>query len=672
VFRFPRQLISIGMPALDQSLKPRFGDRSLPFTAPGAAASVDLAIPERIPLLARLLIAAALALFFTRWPWNASPGLDPSWAMASDFAFRHGLKFGTEFIFTAGPYSFLHTFFFSPDTYPYVVASDLFLTALFLAPLVLLGTRWSALAYVPACFGVHVMLPTADALFAAAALSLFALCLTWRRVETVALVALCAPVLLAKYSFPVWLIPLLALADLWHLAIGRRWPIFIPAVSAALVASWLFAGQDLGSLPAAIANTIDITSYYGRAMQIVGKQRELVWFSIAVLTLYAFIGMRLVSSALHGPQNSVVRCLFFAAGLGWVLLIAFKAGYIRQDEHIFIAWKILLLSVPIVAVFLGPMGGENLMAGSVAKAGPVFLAAGVCAAALVLWSYTGWQLFWELRFPGLHKAAYEQQQRGAIQAMARPFPSVVGTVDAIPWEIGELIASGLDYRPRPVIQSFSSYSPRLQALDRDHFQGPRAPQTLFLRIEDIDGRLPTMATGPSLPVIGQWYDAVDNTAPLGLVLHRRQSPRAASREQLGEAEFRIDQWVTVPQPETGLILARVTLARTLRGRLVTFFYREPLLFITVRTASGSERRYRFIPSMGEVEFAISPQPVSDGSIAAAGLLDSEQFPALSERVVAFRISGSRSARRSFGIGHASFSKFLLEPGFAAAATGKIK
>jgi hypothetical protein len=292
---------------------------------------------------------------------------------------------------------------------------------------------------------------------------------------------------------------------------------------------------------------------------------------------------------------------------------------------------------------------------------------------LVLWSYTGSQLFWQLHFPGLHKAAYEQQQRGAIQALTRPFPpSVVGTVDAIPWEVAELIASGLDYRPRPVIQSFSSFSPRLQALDRDRFQGPHAPQTLFLRIEDIDGRLPTMATGPSLPVIGQWYDAVDNMAPLGLVLHRRQSPRAASREQLGEAEFRIDQWVTVPQPETGLILARVMLERTLRGRLVTFFYREPLLFITVRTASGSEHRYRFIPSMGEVEFAISPQPVSDGGIAAAGLLDSDRFPALSERIVAFRISGSRSARRSFGIGHASFSKLLLEPGFAAAATEKIK
>src|SRR3982074_3596814 len=107
------------MPAFDQSLKPRFGDRSRPSASSGGAAGDEFAIPARIPILARLLIAGALALLFTRWPWTASPGLDPSWAMASDYAFHHGLKFGTEFIFTAGPYSFLHTYFFAPDTYAY-------------------------------------------------------------------------------------------------------------------------------------------------------------------------------------------------------------------------------------------------------------------------------------------------------------------------------------------------------------------------------------------------------------------------------------------------------------------------------------------------------------------------------------------------------------------------
>src|SRR4029077_5859896 len=134
----------------------------------------------------------------------------------------------------------------------------------------------------------------------------------------------------------------------------------------------------------------------------------------------------------------------------------------------------------------------------------------------------------------------------------------------------------------------------------------------------------------------------------------------------------LDQWITIPQPETGLVLARVTLPHTVLGRMVTLLHREPLLFITVRGASGNERRFRFIPSMANVGFVISPLPIADPGIAAAGLLDQEHFLALTERIVAFRISGSRSAGRSFGVGHAAFSKVWLEPGFAAQVGAKLK
>ena len=121
-----------------------------------------------------------------------------------------------------------------------------------------------------------------------------------------------------------------------------------------------------------------------------------------------------------------------------------------------------------------------------------------------------------------------------------------------------------------------------------------------------------------------------------------------------------------------MVLARVTLPHTMLGRIVTLLYREPLLLITVRSASGNERTYRFIPGMAELGFPISPLPTADPGIAAVGLLDQELFPALSERIVAFRISGSPSAVRSFGVGHAALSKVWLEPGFAAPAGAKLK
>src|SRR5258708_9981586 len=148
--------------------------------------------------------------------------------------------------------------------------------------------------------------------------------------------------------------------------------------------------------------------------------------------------------------------------------------------------------------------------------------------------------------------------------------------------------------------------------------------------------------------MGQWEGGGDRgPRGLGVIGEGRGAARRASQQAIGETELHLDHWVTIPQPETGLVLARVTLPHTWLGRIATFLYREPLLLITVRSGSGNERTYRFIPGMAELGFAISPLPIPDPGIAAAGLLDQEQLPAFSERIVAFLLSGVPSAIPSF-------------------------
>ena len=298
------------------------------------------------------------------------------------------------------------------------------------------------------------------------------------------------------------------------------------------------------------------------------------------------------------------------------------------------------------------MGAENVAAGSVAKAGPVFLATGVCAAALVLWSYTGSQLFMATT---LSRAA-----QGCLRATATrrdPGPDTAVSAkrggDSRRHSMGsrELIALGLDYRPRPVIQSFSSFSPRLQALDRDHFKARTRPKLLSLRIEDIDGRLPTMATGPSLPVIGQWYDAVDNMAPLRLgpaskTIAPRRLARTAwrggiSHRPMGNrpaAGNRINLGARYARAHPSRALGHLFLSRA-----AAVYYRAHCL--------RQRTQVSFYPEHGEVEFAISPQPVSDGGIAAAGLLDSDRFPASLNALWRFAYPGAgpRAGRSASGM-----------------------
>src|SRR5258708_8614995 len=89
--------------------------------------------------------------------------------------------------------------------------------------------------------------------------------------------------------------------------------------------------------------------------------------------------------------------------------------------------------------------------------------------------------------------------------------------------------------------------------------------------------------------MGQWEGGGDRgPRGLGVIGEGRGAARRASQQAIGETELHLDQWVTIPQPETGLVLARVTLPHTWLGRIATFLYREPLLLITVRSGSRSE------------------------------------------------------------------------------------
>ena len=93
-------------------------------------------------------------------------------------------------------------------------------------------------------------------------------------------------------------------------------------------------------------------------MQSLGKQRDVIFLFVAVFVVYSFVAGRLISLFRRGSLNSALQCLCFAIGLGWLIFVAFKAGYVRQDEHVFITWRILLLSIPVIGVALAPAPGK--------------------------------------------------------------------------------------------------------------------------------------------------------------------------------------------------------------------------------------------------------------------------------------------------------------------------
>ena len=64
------------------------------------------------------------------------------------------------------------------------------------------------------------------------------------------------------------------------------------------------------------------------------------------------------------------------------------------------------------------------------------------------------------------------------------------TVDIYPWNIQLLFENKLNYLPRPVIQSYTSYTKYLENLNYEHYNSNKAPQFIIYEYLSIDNRYP--------------------------------------------------------------------------------------------------------------------------------------------------------------------------------------
>lgn len=635
------------------------------------------------------LALAVFCLLLTFYdPALPAADLDSSWALASEYALNHGLVFGRDFVFTFGPYNQLATRFFDPATYPLVIAYDVFcVVAVFWTAI--LNRSVAAFFGLTFCFLV-LRLPS-DGLAPLALFGVFLICLQKQAFWPLLFVLLAGPLLLSKLSFVLVLAPLVLLADAERLA-SRRAPYLSVALIAALLGAYVAVGQPASAFPAFAANTLEVILGYGRAMQIPGDRTELVATLAAASLSTALLAVGAVARwRTAAPRD--YRPVAVLLGYLWLLFAAFKMGFVRQDTHTMIfhmvapaglamafgsldvpstrrPWSTALIWLAILLMLASSFYWRSVSISRFSTDSAVRpvhrdgadLPQDVRRVFLRLGPRLETGLKWAT---GRGFEPMAERRRQAQARLVRSFPaSVTGTVDAIPWDIAPLIASGLAYSPRPVPQSYSAYTPGLQKLDAAHFAGPKAPQTLILRVEDIDRRLPTLALGPSLPVIGERYDAVGRD-PLGVVLRLRSAPRVKSVSSVPARAAPLGSWVPVPGAPGRLVMARIEVEGTLAGRLVGFLFREPVMAITLRTAAGREATYRFVPDMAELGAAVSPLPME--WLQSAPVLLDPNWSTFGEPVTAVRVAADKGAW-AFRGARIGFDVVSLAPGFGANLT----
>jgi len=180
------------------------------------------------------------------------------------------------------------------------------------------------------------------------------------------------------------------------------------------------------------------------------------------------------------------------------------------------------------------------------------------------------------------------------------------TVDCYPWDYSFIPANGLNWQPRPCIQSYASYTSWLDKQNAVHFNGATAPEFLLWHLaknpmdpngssfETLDDRYPlndepqTMAALLSLYTLKSKNDKI-------LLFQKRAKAHPLKITSLQKSETPWNTWTKVPASKNGLIRVKADIRNNELGAMKSFIYKNEACFILLKTASGQVYRYRIVP-----------------------------------------------------------------------------
>lgn len=554
------------------------------------------------------------------FPQIPSGGLTPSWEFALNQAVAQGLAFGRDVVFTFGPYASVYTRVYHPGTDSLMLWGALlfWLSYVSLLFFVVAGREsyWLLLFY-----GLFISITyyAPDAVFFSLPLLV---ALATYRITLPANHARGLPIAvpptrwLALMFVPLGLLPLIkgtllvltaVIACMCGVMLYRRKQYFlacsaigVPPLSAFVL--WLIAGQPISALPQYVFNMVFIIAGYSEAMALEGRLSEIVAYTVAGTLLLAYIK----SCSAYDPDDSRI---FLLTCYTFLVFVAFKAGFVRHDGHVVIAST----TVAIVGLLSTMLFSRTY-------------GVAVLALTLLMWGYVD-RTYVGTPIRSMHSrvtAVYSSAWAGLRERLASvegiagryrqaldkiryasPLPSLSGTSDIYSYEQSSLLASGNTWAPRPVLQSYSAYTPHLARLDEAYFLGENAPLNVIFRVETIDGRLPALDDGLIWPILMGKYSVKSVSGDFAVLRRISEKPTIVVQHPEYEAENQLGEPVLLPHPNRPMY-AELRLKPTLVGRVLSLLWKPPHLKLTVTLRGGKQKDYRIVSGMTETGFVLSP------------------------------------------------------------------
>ena len=604
--------------------------------------------------MVRLLLGAGVILYvLSRFiPCGAvsdSPAvgeLDYSWTQALQIGFATHRQFGTDIIFTYGPWGFLGCGYY-PPTYLISVVAWASLALVFLHAGWRLACHFSRNRLVAGLWLVGVTAAVSipaknDFSIIPVAWVMLLLCQHFFSEEpaltptSILLAASMGWMSLVKFTNLMECAIVLAVIAADTIFRRRRFPWMVAVWVVSLLFFWVAAGQRLDLLEPFLLSSWRITTGYTEAMMLSGETetRAAVCYLLLATLLCVLFG-----------RMAWLRYRYFAVlptvALGMILFMVFKMGYVRNSWEHEATSAMALVLVSLMGLAVCQKEQKRLLTATVCL---LVFAMLFAASTFNYWlpgnglsrqfaqTFNLTSLFAPVAASSTGSLRSEYESSLASERKDVLVSSIKGSADLYSYDQIFLFAHGLSYQPRPVMQSYSAYTPELAEINSAHLRTAQAADNILFAVQTIDGRFPALDDGLSWPELLTRYDfkGVADAEAKFLLLSRASAPRTFHLIPLQNITANMGEAVAVPAMIKGPVWAEIVIKKTLAGKLASMLYKPPVLTLEVTLKDDSKHRYRLVPGMAASGFLLSPIIADNAAFAALTTKDWRQDLAHSE------------------------------------------
>ena len=575
-------------------------------------------------LVAAFAVISILVLFIPFNPGMPHSGLDPSWQYSMNEAVAQHLNIGTDIIFTFGPYASIYTHLYHPATDHLMIFGCLFLGLCYAASLLYLAKDKAPYFLLALLVFMVVFMTTRDPLYLSYPLILMAGASRYMTEadshekmnpnpwQILAIALIFAPLgLLGLVKGSLILIcgaTAVVIATYFLYRGYRKLALIVfisPLVSTAIF--WVLSGQSLLFLPNYFASVSQIASGYSEAMALSGIDN-------IEIPAYLLAAIAIIWTLLNSDKAAVPTKVFLSTGFALYLFIAFKSGFVRHDGHALIAGSALVIAVLILGII------------STDKRLIIALLLSIMVWAYIDISYHDRPI--RKTFENIQHFEFSDTYAGALYGLycrikvsnnlhnrfvrslaeirkENAIPALQGTTDIYPHDQAYILASNNKWNPRPVIQSYSAYTPKLAQINEQHLRGSDAPDNVLFSVKPLEHILPSLEDGLSWPALFDNYTVTrfDNQFAY---LRKNQSMKSSSAfDIIYQGTHKAGEIVTLPMSNAP-IYAEIDINPTLLGKLLGGVFKPPQLQLALKLEDGSTKDYRVASTRIRSGFFISP------------------------------------------------------------------